>query len=235
MVKASELIDSPIGQVYPPRPEQPLPDFDARTHALRRLREFLSVLDLHRTNTKGAPPIKYRIPIANIHLEQPDSVVDLKFPGVAFLPGRATHEAYGLGAPDICEGTLDVYGVGTALAVLSDHVEQFTVELWASGRAERRSMVAGISTAMRSSATSYSIRLTLPSYFNQVASFALDSTQYIDDPDVVRGRRRAHLLVTMSVPEVALVNVERLHPLLAVEVTEGALSTSVATVKAWDD
>lgn len=235
MPNAADMIQSPLGVVYPPRPAQPLPDFDARTHGLRRLREFLSVLDLRRTGIKGGQPITYRIPIANIHTEQPDNVEDLAFPGVGMLPGRGNHLTYGLGGPKLLDSTLDVYGVGTALACLSDYVEQFTLELWASQRAERRSMVAGITTALRSSERSYSIRLTLPGYFGQVVAFSLDDQQYVDDPDVIRGRRRAHLFVTMTIPEVVLVNVERLRPLAAVEVIETALPTTVASVKPWDD
>lgn len=224
----------PIGKVFPSRPLQPLPDFDARTHALRRLREFISVLDLHRTGMKGGQPIRYRIPIENIHIEQPDSVVDLKMPGVAFLPGRAEHFSYGLGSPELCEESIDLFGKGTALAKLSEHVEQIIVELWASERAERRSMVAGISTAFRMCSTSYALRLTLPNYYGLNATFALDSTQYIDDPDVVRGRRRAHLLVTMSVPEIVLVNVERLHPMVAVTAGSATNFSTVATIKNWN-
>jgi hypothetical protein len=234
MVTASDMIADPLGVVYPPRSAQPLPDFDARTHALRRLREFISVLDLRRTGMKGQTK-QYRIPIRDIHYEQPDSVKDLAFPGVGMLPGRGRSTPYGLGAPRIDEGSIDVYGVGTALVCLSEYVEQFTIELWASQRAERRSLVAGITTALRSSETSYSIRLTLPNYFNRVATFALDDQQYVDDPDVVRGRRRAHLIVTLSVPEVVLVNVSRLRPYFTVECSTDDLPTPVATVEAWDD
>lgn len=235
MASIEDLIADPLGVVYPHRASQPLPDLDARTHALRRLREFLSVLDLRRTNFKGGEAIKYRIPIANIHIEQPDSVEDLKFPGVGMLPGKGSHLSYGLGGPKIIDDTIDLYAPGTALACLSDYSEQFILELWASQRAERRSLMAGIGAALRASETSYAIKLTLPDYFGQVASFSLDNSQPIDDPDVVRGRRRAHLTLTLTIPEVRLVNVERLRPLLAVEATTEELPTTVAEVVAWGD
>ena len=210
---------SPFGRVWPPRAEEPTPAVDARTHALRRFRQFLSLLRFNRTD-QGSHVIPFQVPIANILIEQPDDPKVLKFPSIAILPGVGQNEPVGLGPPKVIEETADVFGLGTALVLESEYSETLTVEVWASTRAERRALVAGISVALRAVEDSYSTRIKLPEYFDQVAEFWLDETRYIDDPDVVRGRRRAHLMVGLRVPEVYLINVERFQGYATVEAGE---------------
>lgn len=221
---------STLNDVLPRRPRPPLPDRDARDYALRRLREFLSVLNYRRTAAPGEEPIAFRIPKSNIHVYQPDDIVNLPLPGFAFVPGRGFHETYGLGPPAILESTRDVYGPGTALVRFSDYVETFTLECWAGKHAERRAMMAGVKTALRQNDGSYAIKLTLPEYFDQVAEFSLDESYYVDGDQVVRNRRRGHLFVGLRVVEVGLANFNELNPVLQgpggvadVEVLDGNL------------
>lgn len=214
-IEAADLIQHPFGRVWPYRPPQPLPDTDVRTIGLRRFREFLSVLRFMRVGNTPTQPIEYRLPLTSIHIEQPDAVVELPFPGVGILPGRGVSEPIGLGPPKPLEETLDVYGAGTILVQQGEYTETFTVEAWGSHRAERRSLLAGISAALRLSEDSYSTRITMPAYFDRVVEFWLDGQQHIDDPDVVKGRRRGHLFVGMRLAEVQLVNATTMQPLVA--------------------
>jgi hypothetical protein len=169
--------------------------------------------------------IPFQVPIANILIEQPDDPKVLKFPSIAFLPGVGSNEPIGLGPPKIMEETVDKFGDGTALVLASEFSEVFIVEVWASTRAERRALVAGISVALRSVEESYSTRIMLPDYYDQIAEFWLVETRYIDDPDVVRGRRRAHLMVGMRVPEVHLTNISHSHGIATVEAFEVVVSS----------
>ena len=216
--EAFGLVTDPWGTVWPPRARQPLPDTDTRTIALRRFRQFLSLLRFRRAGKENCPPIEFRVPIENIHIEQPDDVVDLKFPAIAIVAGKGVSEPIGLGPPKVLEPTYNVFGQGTVLVQQGEYSEAFIVEVWGSQRAERRALIAGISAALRSSSDSYSVRMALPEYYGCIASFWLDGQQHIDDPDVVRGRRRGQLLVGMCVPEVELINAVQLHP--SVTVTE---------------
>jgi len=183
---------------------------------LRRFAEFLSLLTFNRA-AEGSRVVPFTVPRDSIMIEQPDDIVDLKFPSIAFLAGTGTIDPLGLGAPQLLEETLDRYGDGTAIVLASEYSERFTLEMWASSRAERRALVAGTSVALRGIEESYALRLSLPDYFDQVAEFSLEESRLIDDPDAVRNRRRAHLLVNMRMPEVFLVNVERFRALASLE------------------
>lgn len=210
--EAFNLVTSPYGRVWPVRAEKPLPEVDTRSYALRRFREFLSLLRFRRAGAVGAKSIEFRVPIENIHTEQPDDVKDLKFPGIAIVPGKGTSEPIGLGPPKILEETWNVYGEGSVLVQSGEYSEDFIVEVWGSQRAERRALLAGISAALRSADDSYSVRMKLPEYFDRVVSFWLNGQMHIDDPDVVRGRRRGHLFVGMCLAEVQLINAVKLRP-----------------------
>jgi hypothetical protein len=191
---------------------------DARTAALLRLRLYISLLRLFREGDRGGPPVEFRVPIENVHEEWPDSEKDLKLPAVAFLPGPGQHVALALGTPIVCEESVGVYGPNTALEQTGEYREQLTVEAWAHGKAERRGLVAGLKAAFTAGGASYAIRMRLPDYFDQIATFTLDESQYTDDPDVIRGRRRALLKLTMVVPEVRLVSYPTLRVIVEVRV-----------------
>jgi hypothetical protein len=204
--EAFDLVTSPYGRVWPVRAEKPLPATDTRTIVLRRFRQFLSLLRFRRPGNAPGQTIEFRVPAENIHIEQPDNVKELRFPGIAILPGRGTSEPIGLGPPKVLEDTWNVYGADTVLVQQGEYTEDFTVEVWGSQRAERRALIAGISAALRSADDSYSTRIKLPEYYDRVCEFWLSGQQHIDDPDVVRGRRRGHLFVGMRVAEVQLIN-----------------------------
>ena len=222
----------PFGEVWPPYPPRPLPDMDARTHALRRLRQFIAALDFSRTGNVNEPAIGYRVPKEQIHTEQPDEPQNLTMPAIAFLPGESTTDAFGLGPAKMEEDTADVFGEGLVLVVKHDYVEPFILEVWGASKAERRSLVAGLTEAFTSLEESGTLRLTLPDYFDRVAEFTFLGTKYIDDPEVIRGRRRAHLRVELRVPEVQLVPYKEIRPELVVETVDGGFEALIELAEA---
>ena len=207
----------------------PLPSLDARTHALKTLKQYISLLVFGRTGDAGGPPKVFRIDPANIHEEQPDDPAALKFPAVAFLPAPGEHEEFGLGPPRFLEDSVDVYGQGTVLVYMSDYVEQLVVETWGSHKAERRALLAGLELAFRCYDGSYATMFKLPDYYNQIARVWVETTRYIDDPDIVRGRRRGQLVLWLVVPEVQLVRYVKLRPTVSVEAYDGSVVLDLAT------
>lgn len=206
----------PIGAVFPPRTDAPgLPDKGAREVALRRFADFLSRLPFMRT--MRGPPQPFLVPRKQIHVNQPDSVVGAsggtKLPTIAFLTSTADETDSGwLGPADIIDGTEDLYAPDTALFYLGWHTENIPLEVVAAKPATRRAIVEGIKQVLRSADGSSSLTLSLPDYFDQEATFTLLASEYIEDQDAVRNRRRGHLTIQLSMPEVMLANALTLVP-----------------------
>lgn len=203
------------GTVFPAGNGPILPDLGAREVGLDRLRTWIAGLEFRRTMAVGQEPQRWRLPAERIHVHWPDDPEEALMPAVAFLPGDTLHEPFGLGPASMIEESADVYGRGTALVLLADYVERITIEVWAAHHAARRSVVAGIQTAMMLGDASAALRLALPGYFDQVATYALvDGPGYFEETDAVRGRRRAQILIEMRVPELVLVDAKRLQIIL---------------------
>lgn len=194
---------------------------DARSAALLRLKLYVSLLRFFREGDRGAPPAEFRVPLANVLEEWPDAEKDLKLPAVAFGAGPGLHEAVALGPPVLCEESVGVYGPGTALEQTGVYRETLGVEAWgANGKAERRGLLAGLKLAFQGGEGSAAIRMRLPDYWDQIATFLLEESQYFDEPDVIRGRRRGMLRLVMTVPEVRLVRYPSLRVLVEVRVRD---------------
>lgn len=205
---------------FPPRPPQPLPTEDGRTIALRLFGDFLATLQFRRSGGKDKSPIEFKIPRKDIHIEQPDHVEDMKFPSIAFVPGRGVFASFGLGPPQIKDDTIDKFAPGTALLESAEYNERFTLEVWGSKRGERRAVMAGIEAAMLRQESSYSLILLLKDLFDTTAEFSIEERENIDDPDVVRNRRRGHFYVDLSVCVVQLVNIVTMRPFVVTEVED---------------
>ena len=230
--RAAKYVLGPLlGDVYPPTPPRPLPDFDARSRALRRFCDFIAALEFSKTGAVGAPAVPYFVPREQVFEEQPDEPDRLRFPAVAILPGRGVHDNWRLGPVQLIEETFGEFGVGTALADLGEYVEPIVVEAWGNHPSERRSILAGIESVIRFGQTSSALRLSLPDYFNRVATFQLNESQYVDDPDIVRGRRRGQLMLELRVQEVALVDEKTLRPMVEVALVDDL----EADTQAWMD
>lgn len=210
------LGDPPLENVYPPRKRQPFPDKDSRTLALETFADFLSTLVFRRAGEKGGPPIPFRIPRQDIHVEQPDNVHDLRFPSISFLPGPGQYIEFGLGEADIRDDTLHLYGRGTVVIQPAEYQEVFVLEVWAAKSPERRAVVAGIEAALLSQQHSYALRLRLPQLFNSTATFALESRLLVES-QAERNRRVAQLNITLGVCVARLVNASELQPFVMVD------------------
>lgn len=217
-----------FGRANPRNKERPLPAYDARTHALDRFRDFLAALEWSKPGNVNEPPTAYRIPAVDIYTDQPDDPANMNFPSLAFLPARGQHDQYTLGPSDLIEESYDRYGRGTVLLRQGEYIEPFMIEAWGSHIADRRSILAGIQAVMRLNERSNALQLTLPGYYDRIASFSLVDSQYIDDPDVVRGRRRGQVAIELRVPEVLLVDAVTMRPCLCVEVVDELCSERAA-------
>lgn len=209
LAPASELmVGDAFGRVRYADPSPPLQRRDARERALRTLQRFISLLVFSREgDVPGGEPVRFRIPEDRIHVYQPDDVRQRSQQGssLGILPGRARHEAYGLGPSEVLEDTADQFGDGLVLVRRSDHVELVGIEVFTAKHPERQGVVAGLKEVFGMDDRSGALLLTCDDYFDQVASFRLDESEPIDDPDGTLNRRRAHLYVLLQVPEVALV------------------------------
>jgi hypothetical protein len=214
-----DLVGLFFGQVHPPRPERALPDLDPRTHALRAFIRFIAGVQFAKTGDIGKPAIPFHVHEDDIYDTQPGDPAKLNFPSLSVVSSRGVHDQYALGAADLDEDTRDRFAPGTALVRLGEYVETLTIEAWGGNQAERRALLVGLSTAMRLSQRSQRLILELPDYYCQRSAFSLDESQYVDEPDVIRGRNRGQLIVTLHVPEVVLVDVMTMQPYLEVEVT----------------
>jgi hypothetical protein len=215
----------------PPYPAVSLPDIDARTHALRALGRWCASLRYMRTMRAPNPAQPFYIDLDRIFVEMPDAVEKLDFPAIAFLPGRGQYVTRGLGPAAIVESTEGIAGTGTALLIPYDYQETFIVEGWGSKISERRSIVAAIETAIATYIGTTDLRLVLPDYFDQVATFTIVERENIDDLEVPRGRRRVHLFLQLTVPVVRLGRWPSLvGPFVDLTVGSGAASPEAAAL-----
>jgi hypothetical protein len=203
-----------VGTVEPVRPRPRLPAEEAREHALKALATFLSLVTFQRTNGAGQVTQGLRIPRDRIFTHQPDDPEEAQLPSIAFIPAEGIEEYYGLGPSEPIEGTEDEWGMGTVLYRACDYVETFTIEVYCAKHAIRVALRAGIQSVFRMLEESSALRLRLPDYYNQVASFSLEGGNLSDELEGVRNRRRGQLMVQLQVREVFLANYVQLSPIV---------------------
>lgn len=210
-----KLFGSPFGEVFPPKPNpQPL-SVDGRTVALRILREYICNLVFFLPGTVGGPPKRFQMKPENFHIEWPDNEDDLRMPGAVIIPSRANYDVIGL-VSYVEESTRDVYAPGTVLQWQGEYVETVQLELQASTRPERRSMLAGIETALSPTEQMSGLRFRMPDYFGELVCFTLNDRENLDDPFSARYRRKSQLGIEMRFNVVALVNYLGLDPQVTV-------------------
>jgi hypothetical protein len=200
------------GTVLPFRPMPALPATDAREHALGALADFIALIQFRREMGAGVVAQTFAIKREDIHLYEPDDVHKAKYPSIGFIPAEAQDDYYALGPAAELEDTRDVYGLGTVLMRACDHVETFVIEAYTSKHSLGHAIKAGIQAVFRMLEQSSALRLKLPLYFDQVASFDLEGSNRGEDPDTIRNRRRDQLICRMQVPQVYLRNYVELRP-----------------------
>ena len=207
----------PFGRTFPPRPTPPFPSVDPRTVALRILALYVSELTFLRPGDLGGAPIELRIPYEDIHVEQPDAEDDTRFPSIVLKDTNGgDYTTIGL-TSFIDEKTKDLYGKGTALLVMTEYNETITLEIWATHRSERRSILAGLEAALVPTEQMYGIRFRMPDYYDQTVCFTLNRSTRLDDQYAGQGRRVARVDIEMRFNIVRPVNVVEIDPALGTE------------------
>jgi hypothetical protein len=201
-----------VGTVEPVRMRPRLPAKDAREHALEALADFLALVTFQRTNGEGMVTQGFRVPRKRIFTHQPDDPQEAALPSIAFVPAEGIEEYYGLGPAEPIDGTEDVYGQGTMLYRACDWVETFTIEAYCAKHSVRVALKSGIQSVFRMLEESSTLRLKLPRYYDQVATFDLEGGNQSDDLEGVRNRRRGQLAVQLQVREVFLANYVLMKP-----------------------
>lgn len=205
------IVGDPFGEVQPPRPRpDPLAE-DARTSALKVLRFYLSELTFLRKGAAGGPPIRFSVPERDILIEWPDHEREFRLPAIAVVPAEGNYDVLGLGTY-VDESTRDVYRKGTVLARVAEYREEFTLQVWASTKAERRALCSGLEDQLTVTEQASGLRLRVDAYYRQVACFAWLSRTIVDGEESARGRRLANVKVELRITLVRLVNYEPLTP-----------------------
>jgi hypothetical protein len=212
------IFGTPWGETFPPRDQPTQPVSDGRTAALEILKRYISELIFFRAGPVGGQPEPFQIPPENIHIEWPDNEEDMVFPSIVFLSASPIEYAMIGFSGYIEEKTKDVYQPGTVLQWQYEHTETVAIEIWASKRAERRAILAGLESALTPTEAMYGLRFRVPNYFNQLVCFAAMTREMFEDPDAARNRRRARVNVEMRFNAVALVNYTLLDTVLKTEV-----------------
>lgn len=215
-----------VGDVRPMRETPRVETADGRTQALRALKAYVEELTFYRSGGDGKAPIPFTLKPQRVgnndvkprfFIEEADAAEDLVLPcAVVAAPQPAEHLAGSLGKWPI-ESSRDKFGKGTVLWNLgTEYKEILTIDIVAASRAERRAMIRGFRRALSPLEARPSLKLVVPGYFDQVATFTLMNTQIVDT-DVFLGRRRAILSVDLRFTEVELENYVALRPRIEVE------------------
>lgn len=213
--------------MFPPKENPNSLTIDGRTAALRVLREYITDLTFYRANGRGLPPIPFKVDPKNFHIEWPENVQDMVTPSIVVIQGpNADYAFVGLNSY-VEEDTVDVYAKNTVLQWQSEYTETINLEIWASSKAERRAIIAGLEIALVPTEQMYGIRFRMLDYFSELVCFTLMRRRIIDDADGARNRRKAQLEIEMRHNVVSLVNYVPLRPVFVVEVDNDDQGTEV--------
>jgi hypothetical protein len=207
-----------IGDVLPELPSRiPSQYLDARTHALRALRDYVCALEFHREPERGGQPIPFKVLPQNFHVDAPDDVsfIDFSAGTVTCDPGgQFGYEALNV----FYEETFGVFGPNTVLQVVGTYREKFNLEYRCALVQQRVAWKAGIEEAMYPDEDVWLLRLKLPQYFGQVCSFDFQDGTIADTPDEGKRRRSVSIGLDLYVNIVRLVHARRLVPRADVQV-----------------
>lgn len=191
---------------------------DARTHVLERFADYLHCIQFQVPDGPEVTP--YQIPRERILVEWPDDdQTVMKWPTLVFEPGRYELLPSGL-TPRVNEASRDQHGQGTVLVTSYEYRELVTLAVWASTRAQRRTMLAGIEWALTPVEEIAGIRLRVPDYYDETVHFEAMEGQNIDVEDSMRRRRRSEMVFEMRFDLVNLVRMDDLEPSVEVATFE---------------
>ncbi len=208
------------GQERPPRPPPPLAPVDARQHALEALRDYLAEIRFRILDPPGEPRV-FGLEPGRILTEYPENQdTAALFPRVVMLPGEAQYLPRGL-SPIVFEHSRHRHGRDTVLVCAHEYREEFRLEVWATTRAQRHALVAGIEQMISAPLQETpGLRLRLPRYHDAVANFQLERRANVGDEDAVRRRRKSDITLSLRVDVLRLVNARTMQPVVEVRVLE---------------
>lgn len=215
------LWGNPFGSVLPKREAPVSVTADGRTAALTVLARYISELTFYRpggldVNGNTKDPIPFQIAERDVHVEEPDDEEEYRVPAIALLAqAPANYDAIGM-TSKVLEETKDVYGEGTVLIWMSEHQENFVLEIRAETKQQRRAMVLGLENALSPIEQMAGIRFLMNDYYGQLCTFQLQSKEYIDDDMDLLARRKAKLVIQLVYNVVALFPVNELVPAIDV-------------------
>ncbi len=213
------LVGTRWGAVSPPHrnPPRPLP-VDGRTVALSLLRRYISDLTFFRHGAynqkleKDGEPDGFSIPRERIFVEWPDDETLLQPPSITFLQEEdGKYPPIGLNFY-VDEATVNKYGQDTVVQWQSEYDETFVLEIHASSRAERRSIISGLEIAMNPVEEYAGLRMIMRDYYGQPAVFSLDRRRLIDDASSSQNRREARMFINMRYTVCQLVSTVTMIP-----------------------
>jgi hypothetical protein len=215
------------GTVWPPRLSPlPLPE-DGRTIALRTLAQYIAALNCYRVGTAGEPStVQFNIPEDRFYIEWPDAKESMVFPCIAVVHDTGKYDVIGL-VSYVEEDSFNEFSPGTVVQWQGEYVETIQLEIWCNYKAERRAILSALETAMSPTEQMSGVRFKMPTYYNQLVCFTLNSRKIIDEPDSAKGRRRATMEIQMRFNVVALVNATTMNPVFTNNVDSAQDGTPV--------
>lgn len=215
----------PWGTVYPPRTPPPLPTVEGRSVALSILRKYIGELTFHvptgaqvSATTPGSTK-EFRICPERFFIEDADAIHEAELPAIAITPGKSDYNCIGL-CVYLDESTLNKFGKGTVIQWQSEAFEIFTMEVWASSRAMRRALCAGIEVALCPTEYMYGVRFRMPDYWDETVCFTLLDRTNLSNDAARKGRLQTNFSIEMRFNVVALVNANSLQPYTTVDVMD---------------
>lgn len=202
-----------------PAIDVPVPTETARYAMVGALLAYLGGLTFKRPGPQGE---RFRIKGRNLLPHWPDNEQKLEYPTVSIPGTPGTYQAVGF-TPTVDERSYGVYAPRTCLVQLHEYVEILQVTVWAASTGELRAMLAKIEGSLSPMESKHGLKLTTEDYFDRVAYFALVSSVLVEE-EVVRGQRRADVMVEGRIPVVRLAAFGRMQPRVQVDVVEASES-----------
>jgi hypothetical protein len=212
-----------LGNVLPLIADPGPAPVDGRTCALQALGRYLTEIPYRRRGNKGdlvafpgsPPSITSTLPAANFYVDEPGDL-DMVFPSIVCI-GAGEAEKEGCGQqPD--ETTTDVFGPGTVIVPLHTHSEQINLKIYGSELGELRGLVGMLEQMMVPADGVGSVLLRMPDYYDEVARFVLEGTEWPENPDAARNRRYAQQRVRLDFNVVRLIAYAPMTPVVTLDV-----------------
>jgi len=211
----------PAGDVYPSKPNPPVPAVDGRTSALRLLGAYLTSFVYAIPGDTNGPSIPFRIPPGNFYVNWPDYEQDVEFPAIAVLPGAGTTKACSF-VPAIIEETAGIRGKNTVLMRMEEYVEVFQLDLWCSKLPELRGILSTFDVAFNPTEQMSGVRLVMRDFYDQTVRFTMLGRTIVETGSG-QNRRRASIEIRMEFNVVALINTVTMKPQAIVQMDHSNL------------